>query len=295
MELRPEHIYNLYTNNEAFKNCLVDTLIAAREVLKNKFKGVYFNMYGRIKSENSYMQKSVKKNQIFDIYAFKIVVRSVSDSFKSNSPDVIKAKENLKKAKKTTNIANIKAAQDDLNIAVAREITNYLVSDNSAFLEKTGTKHLDNRRDSHRKENGYISEHFTIEHPNLIAKFNLPCRIEAQVLSDYRNKLSKENHAEYKALENRPDESQVIVKNLLRCKDLQDFNNLCRGVPTYFLCKDNGDIIEFSNHASVLHFCSNYLFERNPEKNTLRYQHALDVLNKMYKDNKLLYKNEAER
>ena len=101
--------------------------------------------------------------------------------------------------------------------------------------------HLSKMRDHHHKANGYISEHFCIERkPN--TKYDMNCRIETQILSTYRNDLSKKNHAQYKLSENRPDETLSIINDLINCKSMKELNKICERVPTYFYLRiDNED------------------------------------------------------
>lgn len=299
--LTPDKIYRLYSDDERFKNCLVDTFEIAREEINKNFKGVSFTMYGRIKSENSYMLKSVMKKNIYDIYAFKIIVHNVSNEYISNNEIIKNSREKLKNLRiqleklkdpeeREKIISQIEDIKDVINIELTKEIADAFVADGSGFLTNLNAINLPERRDHHNKPNGYIAEHFTIE-MDPKTEYNLKCLIEVQLISNLRNEMSKFNHDGYKQKEARPDVRGFEVSDFLKCETLEDFDKFCKGVPTYIVTKDNGDIVECSKHFSFLHFHFDFLFQSEYDENgklKLKYPEAVEKLNSLYEDNKLL-------
>ncbi len=306
MEAKEE--YALYNEDPNYKQCLINALIVGCYTIRKFFPNVRFSMYGRIKSEESYLRKAAVKESVNDLYAFKVVIEHVPDDYVSSDPAVIEAQKDLAK-KDLSNVpaGKIEVVRDKLNVAVASEITRFLADENAPFLKTLSAKKLKFKHFD--KDNGYISDH-------LVAEMNIPIhtprfemhsistlpnakskpRFELHGISGYRNEISKPSHNDYKDKVNRPEDIKGIIHEILNCKDMDDFNEVCRKVPTYFTVRntDKGpiEIVEFSNHFAVLHFCSEYLLAPPDTELYKKYHHACEVVNDLYSDNILIYKED---
>ncbi len=321
----PHYIYNVYTQNSKFKKCLENVMLSAQEFINSNFNGVSTILYGRIKSKDSYNIKCEQKDKIFDIYAFKIVINGISDDYQSNNPSVndkiqklnlINNKLNsltnshnepLSKAteKKIASLNNYKKViEDSIYISIADDISNSLVANDSSFLKSIGGKNMPNREKNYNKEeSGYISNQRTLEmYPD--SKTDIPCFVEFQCRSSYRDAIAKKNHSQFKKEKYKSEEfNNFPKKELHACKNIEDFIRLCKKFPTYVFLRDN-TLIKSPNYINFLHSNSNYLFEYDIDEdgNTFYiHQAELDKINSLI-DNELdkqktepLVKDDAER
>lgn len=278
----PYYVYSLYTQNSGFKKCLEDAMLNAQNFINREFKGVSSILYGRIKSEDSYRLKCEQKDKIFDIYAFKIVINGITDDFQSKNlsinnkiqklqiiNDQLDSLKNLNNEnpsvimeEKITSLTDYKnIIEDSLYISIANDISNALIADDSSFLRNLGAKNMPNREKNYNKEeSGYISNQRTIEmYPDY--KIDIPCFVEFQCRSSYRDMVAKKNHSQFKKEKYQSDEfDNFPKKELYDCNNIEDFKKLCKKVPTYVFLRDK-QLIQAPDYINLLHSYSNYLFE----------------------------------
>ena len=259
--------YSLYTQNLKYLQCLSNAMIKAQEFIEKNFPGVDTTIYGRIKSENSFMDKKyMKKGNVFDIFAFKIVVNKVPGNHSNTSVD----------------------DEDKLNIEMGHKIATALVSKNSAFLSELEALNVAEREKEYNKPNGYVASQRTIEmlpDPSI----NIPCFVEFQCRSIYRDAIARGNHNKYKQDMYSLSNYGIFPKeDFDKCETEEDFEKLCSSVHRYIVLR-NHKTFELSGEANFLQAHLNYFFEKAKDENgELYYVHQEDVdkLFKFYKKQK---------
>ena len=275
LDTPPEEFYRNYIENPKFINAFERVMVTMNNMIIEKFSDVNFNIYGRIKSKNSYLQKSELKDRIFDIYAFKVIVNSVDKSHKYNESLLSEIKEGLSKA-------NISVSSDELlNIVVAREISDAFSNYSIPSLKDLKAEFLNERVRNYIKNNGFISFQGTTKmHPDPSNKN--PCNVEYQVRSNNVDKEALYSHIHRKLNTYGFDLSSFPYKEFNDCNSLKDFHILCKKfVPSYVYLKNNNLIISPPS-ISFLHFYRNFLLERTPDSSPsqpFKHQKELDKLN----------------
>ena len=271
LDTPPEEFYRNYIENPNFINTFEKVMVTMNNMIAENFNDVGVTIYGRIKSENSYFQKSELKDRIFDIYAFKVIVNNVDKSHKCSEHILSELKDGLSKT-------NLSVDSDELiNIAVAREISDAFAKYSMPFLKELKARPLDERNRNYIKDNGFISfQRTTKMYPD--SRINIPCNVEYQCRTLDVDEEAYNNHSGHKIETYGCDLSTFPHKEFNNCKTLEDFNNLCeKFVPRYVYLKDNKLIIN-PNFVNFMHYYYKFLFERNPDSSPSQpFKHQSDV------------------
>ena len=273
LDTPPEEFYRNYIENPNFINAFEKIMITMNNMIKEKFSDVGVTIYGRIKSENSYFQKSEFKDRIFDIYAFKVLVNNVNKSHKCDECLLSEIKEGLSNSGISVN------SNELLNIVVSREISDTFTNYSKSSLAELNARSLPERNRNYMKSNGFISFQRTTKmypDPNI----NIPCNVEYQCRSLDVDMKASHNHTDHKIEIYGCDLSTFPIEEFDNCKTLKDFNNLCNKlVPRYVYLKNDKLVIN-PNFVNFMHYYSKYLFEKDPvSSKTFKHQNVIDKFN----------------
>lgn len=295
-----QEMYNLYTQNPCFIQCFAKAMIEAQKMISKQFPGVDVTIYGRIKSEDSFKVKDNQKlGNVYDMYAFKIVVNNVPKSYTNSSPLILQAKAMLDVIDAKIDSVNKRIAlnsnsedlhqllnelleqrstfEDQLNVAVSQNIANALTASNSDFLKNLGAKNLVDRIKDYDKENGYKASQRTIEaHPD--SNVNFPCYVELQLRSELRDAMARGNHSDFKHSKYTDSSCGDFPKEEFdNCKTEEDFNLLCKKIPQYLVLR-NGEVYILSKCSNILQAHIDYfLATSESEDGKLCYVHKDDL------------------
>ncbi len=275
LDTPPEEFYRNYTENPPFFDTFEKVMVLMNSMIKENFSDCSITLYGRIKSENSYFQKTCQKDRIFDIYAFKVIVENVGKSHEFDEDLINDLKADFLNSNLDIN------SNDFYNIALAKEISNSFADYALPHLKDVNALSLTQRSKDYLKDNGFVSFLRTLKtYPDRNKR--IPCNIEFQCRSARVDFFSPFNHHDYKKKKYGSDISTFPRKEFDKCNSLDEFDCLCRKcVPCYVYLKNN-KLVKVPNYANFLHSYSIYLFEKTYDSDgnsKFTHQKDLDKLN----------------
>ena len=288
----PDKTYQKYRTDKKFLSCFANVLHCAKDFIDENFEETSVTSYGRIKAIDSYERKRKAKDNIFDTYAFTLIVEDVSPDYKNDNKNIIELQNEIKRLKEElgsfpdkqkneylSKWNDLKQKKDKLCEIVADTLTKSLVSNDSSFLENSGLTYIEKRsKDIFKEKNGYRSRHETFFYEPL------NCFIEVHICTRTEQEKNKSNYVGYKKDLYNYD-INFPYDALESPETLEKYSK--ENLPTFVVETENDDKkeIDFSQmpcYVNLLEYFTDFLYKiEYDEKGNPFYTHQ-DILDRIY-------------
>ena len=195
-----------------------------------------------------------------DIYGMKCVINVISDNFEWQEEPLKTMLQDRLSAKTLGDDVRFKELDNEVKIILSKIIA-AKVSTDQEFMDKHGLIHMEDKRKSHNKPNGYRAEHLSY-----LCKDNTSYRFEWQLKSDYCDMVAHDGTA---AHTQRSGKKRVLPKNN---PDNPNFNKEIKFmIPKYKVVQETGRLYRCSDLENFI-----YYFQKNISEQPEYYDEIMD-------------------